>query len=402
MTAGASPGLWVTGIGTVNALGRDVETFWGGLLAGACGIRRLDDAIADATGLFGAPVPDPLAIPSSGRPPSRTEALALMAADEAVRQAGLESPPQGDRIAVVLGSTTGGMREYEEFLIDGARGRRASRSRLLSFERAGATDRVAARFGFTGPRYTLHTACASAATAILIGAELINAGLADAALAGGADALARITLGGFRALRLVDPEPCRPFDRNRRGLSLGEGAGVLILERPAAAAARGARPLARFLGGGQSTDAHHLTSPAPDGAGAARAMIAALQEAGLPPTAVDHVNAHGTGTPANDAAEAAAIVSALGERAAACPVTSIKGSIGHTLGAAGAIEAIAAILALRTGSIPHTVGLREPDPAFGLDLVREAPRRGDWKVVLSSSFGFGGANAVVCFARSEA
>ncbi len=176
---------------------------------------------------------------------------------------------------------------------------------------------------------------------------------------------------------------------------------MLILEREPDAVARGAEVLAVLLGGAQTTDAHHLTAPSPDGSGAARAIRAALAESRVPVEAVDHVNAHGTGTLLNDAAEAAAIRVALGERAARVPVTSIKGSIGHTLGAAGAIEAIAAVQTLRTGLVPPTAGCREADPALGLDVVRGEARRRDLRVVLSNSFGFGGANAVLCLGRSD-
>jgi 3-oxoacyl-[acyl-carrier-protein] synthase II len=339
--------------------------------------------------------------PLAPRPPvarrSRTDTLALLAAEEAVGMAGCAESIDRRRAAVVIGSTCGGFREIEKTCLERAAGRPVSSARLLVLEKANAADLVAARFGFLGPRFTVHTACASGATAILIGAELIRAGAADAALVGGSDALARLTLSGFRSLRLIDPAACRPFDKNRRGLSLGEGAGMLVLEPAGPAGRRGARPLAVLLGGAHSVDAHHLTAPAADGSGAARAIRAALHEARLAPGDVDHINAHGTGTQANDAAEAAAIAAALGGRAARCPVTSIKGSIGHTLGAAGAIEAIATIQTLRTGLIPPTAGLAEPDPAFALDLVRGAPRPGTYRAALSHSFGFGGANAVLCF-----
>ena len=399
--------LCVTGCGTVNALGGDRVSFWSGLLAGRCAIAPLGGRLAGDVPVLAAEVAD-LPSDAAGRPPelaarrSRTDQLALQAAEEAVRQAGDLQGVDRSRVAVVIGSTTGGIREIEEHFIARDQGQLSPRSRLLLLEKANTSDLLAARFGFWGPRFTLNTACASGASAILLGADLIACGMADAALVGGADALARLTLSGFRALRLIDQAPCRPFDRSRRGLSLGEGAGLLVLERRAVAGARGVPALAMLLGGAQTSDAHHLTAPRPDGAGAAAAMRAAIEDAGLTADAIDHINAHGTGTPANDAAEAAAIVSSLGPRATGCPVTSIKGSIGHTLGAAGAIEAIAAIESLRSGAIPPTAGLREPDPALGLDLVRDAPRTGDWRIALSNSFGFGGSNAVLCFGKGEA
>ncbi len=389
----------ITGCGTLNALGCDVRSSWEGLVAGRCGIRRLDARFGEETDRIAAAIEE--ALPRAGHAgvSSRTDRLALAAALEAVRQAGLPEVGDRRRVGVVVGTTTGGVSESEEYVEARARGRTGRRSAIMVFEKAGTADLLAARFGFEGPRLTLHTACASGSSAILLGAELIRGGLADVVLAGGADALARLVLSGFHSLRVVDSEPCRPFDRNRNGLSLGEGAGMLILERESGATARGAEVLAVLLGGAQTTDAHHLTAPLPDGAGAARAILAALARSDVAPGAVDHVNAHGTGTPLNDAAEAAALRAVLGERAERCPVTSLKGSIGHTLGAAGAIEAIAAVQTLRTGLIPPTTGCREPDTALGLDVVRGEARRHDARVVLSNSFGFGGANAVLCLGR---
>lgn len=402
MTRATSPSSApvVTGIGTINALGGDVPTFWRNLLAGACGIRRIPGVFEDAPeDLMAAAAPDP-------RPPvgpatclSRTDRLALTAAIEAERGSSLLARLDRARVAVVVGTTTGGIRETEQYLIDQARGRPAARWRLMAHERANTADVLAQHFGVSGPRFTLHTACASGASAIALGADLIRGGLADAVLAGGSDSLARLTLSGFRSLRLLDPEPCRPFDRHRKGLSIGEGAGILVLEREEAARAGGVDVLAELPATGQTTDAHHLTAPSPEGSGAARAITMALVQAVLPPESVDHVNGHGTGTPANDLAEAQAIRTALGGHGGRCPVTSIKGSIGHTLGAAGAIEAISAILTLAAGLIPPTVGLCDPDPELGLDLVRGGPRRGGWRVALSNSFGFGGANTVLCFRR---
>jgi len=394
----------VTGAGTINALGRHVAAFWTLLLRNATGIRAVPDCLGSGSEVLAAPVEDPLpAVTCAGPRLTRTDRLALVATAEALDQSGVRARVPKERIAVVIGTTTGGIREVEDALL--ARGgslRGIRRSRLLLFERAATAEAIAGAFELEGPRFTLHTACASGGSAILLGAELIRAGEADAAVVGGSDALARITLSGFRALRLVGGEPCRPFDRNRLGLSLGEGAGVLVLERAEVARARGATVLAKLLSGGESTDAHHLTAPPEDGSGAARALEDALRRAGLTPDEVDHVNAHGTGTVANDASEAAALRSVFGRRAARLPVTSIKGALGHTLGAAGAIEAVAAVWTLRTGLVPPTAGLSDPDPALGLDVARGAPRRGDWKVVLSSSFGFGGANAVLCLARAEA
>jgi len=393
----------VTGAGTINALGHDVPSFWSALLGAASGIRPIPDCLGSGALVLAAPVSDPLPpVSSSGPPLSRTDHLALVAAGEALTLSGLLSSIRKDRVAVVMGTTTGAIREVEEALLVGGSTEAVPRSRLLMFERAGTAEAVARELDLGGPRLTLHTACASGGSAILVGAELIRSGHAEAAVVGGADALARITLAGFRALRLAGREPCRPFDRERRGLTLGEGAGILVLERREVANARGARVLASLLAGGESTDAHHLTAPLEDGSGAARALRHALSRAGLDAGGVDHVNAHGTGTIQNDAAEAAALRAVFGSRAKRLPVTSIKGALGHTLGAAGAIEAITAIWTLATGLVPPTAGCREPDPALGLEIVRGVPRHGEWRVVLSSSFGFGGANAVLCLAKGQA
>ena len=227
------------------------------------------------------------------------------------------------------------------------------------------------------------TACSSSATAIGYAADRIRLGHVDVALAGGAEGLTRLTYAGFGCLRATAPgdEPCRPFDAERKGLTLGEGAAVLVLEDYERARARGATILAVVAGWGITADAHHMTAPHPEGEGAARAMRMALDDAKLSADAIGYVNAHGTGTPHNDAAETLAIKRVLGARAPSVPVSSIKSMVGHTLGAAGAIEAVASVLSLARGFLPPTVHLRTPDPAFGLDYIpgaaREVERRGD-------------------------
>jgi 3-oxoacyl-[acyl-carrier-protein] synthase II len=396
-TGGSVPSpVAVTGCGTINALGRDVPAFWSRLVRGDCGIAPVTGLFGDAESVQVAAVPDPLPRVAVREPMSRTDHLALVAALEAVRTANLPADGASYRVAIVVGTTTGGIREVESDLMGARRGELPPRRRLRRIEKANTADILARRLRLCGPRFTVSAACASGAAAIAVAADLVRDGTVDAALAGGSDALACLTLSGFRSLRAVAPTVCRPFDRARNGLTLGEGAGFVVLERPAAAAARGAPILAELLAAAQTTDAHHLTAPSPDGAGAARAMRGALASCALPPTAIDHVNAHGTGTLSNDAAEASAVRASLGDHAAHCPVTSIKGAIGHTMGAAGAIEAIASIMTIREGIIPPTVGLREPDPDFRLDLVRDRPRDGARRVVLSNSFGFGGANVVLC------
>jgi 3-oxoacyl-[acyl-carrier-protein] synthase II len=243
---------------------------------------------------------------------------------------------------------------------------------------------------------TVSSACASGALALQSALAALRAGEVEVAIAGGADALCLTTYAGFNALRSVDAAPCRPFRRSRGGLSLGEGAGVLVLETAASARARGATPLAELAGAAASCDAHHMTAPLPDGNAAARAAREALEEAGLPPEAVDFVNAHGTGTPHNDAAEWAALHRVFGDRAGHVPVEATKALLGHLLGSAGALEAVTTVLGLRTGLLHAVPGDDDVDPDTPVDLVRVRPRRmPEARTALSLNLAFGGANAAV-------
>ena len=275
---------------------------------------------------------------------------------------------------------------------------------LVAHQPCSVTDLVARRLGARGPRTTIMTACSSSATAIGYAGDLIRLGRAEVAIAGGAEGICRLTYAGFNALRATSPELCRPFDQNRKGLNLGEGAAVLVLELESRARARGADILGYLAGYGVTADAHHMTAPHPEGDGAARAMRAALDDAKLSPDVVDYVNAHGTGTPHNDAAEVAAIRRVFGDRAHRLPVSSTKSMVGHTLGAAGAVEAVACLLAMRGGYLPPTVNLETPDPAFGSDnipdFIPRVAREARPNVILSSSFAFGGNNTVLVFTRS--
>ncbi|HEY6066920.1 MAG TPA: beta-ketoacyl-[acyl-carrier-protein] synthase family protein, partial [Thermoanaerobaculia bacterium] len=223
----------------------------------------------------------------------------------------------------------------------------------------------------------------------------------DAVVTGGSDVLARLTYGGFNSLRSVDPDPCRPFDRERRGLSIGEAAGILVFEEEEAARRRGATILGEFLGYGVTSDAFHMTAPDPSGAAGGRTIRAALENAGLDAADVDYVNAHGTATPQNDSAETAAIKSALGDRAKEIPVSSIKSMIGHCLCASGAIEAIATLMTVRHGLVPPTIHYEHPDPACDLDYVPNEARERPVRVALSNSFAFGGNSSVVVIGRHE-
>ena len=295
-----------------------------------------------------------------------------------------------EEVGVCLGAGAGGMLEAEtyhrEVLLKG----RSKPSLLSPFIPSYTTDRVAERFGFSGPKFTVTTACSSSATSIGYGADLIRSGKTKMALCGGSEALTELTFGGFNSLKATDPSPCKPFDRKRAGMSLGEGAGILVLEDLEEAEKRGAKILAEFLGYGIGGEAYHITAPEPTGMNEARIMQEALRESGLVSTDVDYINAHGTGTPLNDKVETLSIKNAFGERAYSIPISSIKASVGHCLGAAGAIEAIASVLSITHQFIPPTLNHREGDEDCDLDYVPGKAREKEIKVVLSNSFAFGG------------
>jgi 3-oxoacyl-[acyl-carrier-protein] synthase II len=283
------------------------------------------------------------------------------------------------------------------------RARHARRGLVASQQFNGPGDAVARAIGVCGQVETISSACASASMAIGNALHALRRGDVDVALAGGSDALCQLTYAGFNALRSVDEAPSRPFRKDRMGLSLGEGAGVLVLESAAHAARRGARPIAVLAGEASTCDAHHMTAPRADGSGASDALRFALADAGVAPDDVDFVNAHGTGTPLNDAAEAAALKAVFGARLRSIPVTSTKSLIGHLLGSAGAVEAVATVLGLARREVHPMPDTGVADPDLGLDLVLGAPRALPHAVcALSTSLAFGGANAVLVFTRGEA
>jgi 3-oxoacyl-[acyl-carrier-protein] synthase II len=267
------------------------------------------------------------------------------------------------------------------------------------FPASAIAEGVACALGFEGPLLTLPTACAAGNYAVADALEILRSGAAQVMLAGGADAFSRSAFIGFSRLHAMSPDVCRPFDRERQGLLLGEGAAVLVLERAEHARARGRRPLAKVLGAAQSCDGYHITGPHPEGRGAARVMVGALADARLTTEDVDHINAHGTGTLHNDRVESLAIRTVFGERAAEIPVSSIKALTGHTMGAAGAIESVASVLALVHETVPPTWNFRTPDPECALDVVPNSPRRAALRTVLNNSYAFGGNNASILFGR---
>ena len=380
-----------------------------GLAAGTCGIGSLTRfthagrahvaaEVAEST----RPLPGRLP-PATLRRLSHPDRFALRAAAEACAAAGLDADAGGD-VGVYVGTTTGGMRETEEAYRRRSAGEdaRFRLSRLLGTPLATAAAAVSQALGLYGPRETVSTACSSSALAVAMGADAVRRGVVPVALAIGTDALCRLTYAGFDALQALDVEPCRPFDRDRQGLSLGEGAAALVLESAAHARARGACPRAVVLGWAATGDAHHPTAPHPAGAGAAAALTGALAAAGVPPDAVAYVNAHGTGTKQNDAVEVEVLRRVFGRRLVRMPVSATKSQLGHCLGAAGAVEAVVTVIALGEGLLPPTVNLRHLDPAWDdLDLVPEPGRRAALDVAVTSSYGFGGHNVSLVLGRAS-
>jgi len=398
----------VTGIGAVSGFGWGIEALREGLAAGATSIGPFArfDASRHRTRLAGEVPPPPPDLPCripGWRRLSLADAFAVAAAGEALAQAGLRRGIAGLDAGVYFGSSTGGMLEGERFFGDWKGGRRPRLSRLASQPVSGPGDAVARFLGAAGPVLTISSACSSAALALGAALDALRDGEVEVAVAGGADSLCQLTYAGFNALRAVSPGPCRPFRAGRDGMSIGEGAAVLVLEPLARALGRGARPLALLAGAGASCDAHHMTAPDATGAGAAAAIAAALADAGLDPAEVAFVDAHGTGTPLNDAAEWRALERVFGERARTLPVTATKGSVGHLLGSAGAIEAVATVLGLMAGEVHPTPGGGEVDPAAPAALVAGRPLAvSDAAAAVSTNLAFGGSNAALVFTRCAA
>jgi len=292
------------------------------------------------------------------------------------------------------------MLEGEAWYWDEARGRPSSGRRALrSILPLSHAETLGWRLGLAGPKETVVMACASGAASIALGADLVRAGVTPTALVGGVDALTRICFMGFNSLKLLDPAPCRPFDRDRRGMSIGEAAAFLVVEDAEHCRARGGRVHARLAGYGMTTDAHHVTAPHPEGEGMIHAMRLALDDAGLAPGAVGYVNAHGTGTPQNDRAEALALRQVFG--AGGVLVSSTKSLVGHTMAAAGSVETAATILALQHGLLPPTANLEHVDPDVPFDCLPGTARPAAVAAALSNSFGFGGQNVSLIFRRAS-
>jgi nodulation protein E len=398
----------VTGVGVISALGRNCGEFWAALCEGRSGIRPIEAVPRDRLGFAnGAEVGgfDPREEFDEVRLAllDRFAQFGLVAAWEAVRAAGVAWTDElRDRAAVVTGTCVGGQASNQQvfddlYLQDRRRAHPFTIPRVMPNAAAG---HISLEFGIRGPVYTVTTACSSGTHAIGQAFELVRSGKADLALAGGSDSPFSLGfLKAWEALRVVAPDTCRPFARGRRGMILGEGGAMLVLEPLAAARARGAEVLAEVVGFGMTADAYHITLPSVEGP--ARAMRQALADARLSPAEVGYVNAHGTGTAANDVTEARAIREVFGPAAAGLAVSSTKSMHGHALGAAGAIEAVATVLALRHGVLPPTANFTEPDPDCDLDVVPNRARPAAVGAALSNSFAFGGLNAVLAFRRAE-
>src|SRR5512136_2281634 len=363
----------VTGLGIFCSIGKNVEEFTQSLKDGQSGIGLI--TLFDTSKYpckIGAEIreyrPEKLFGKKDLKKLSRTDQFGLVASEEAVRASGIHSY-LSEEVGVCLGAGAGGMFEAETYHREVLTKGKSRPSLLWPFIPSYTTDRVAERFGFSGPKFTITTACSSSATAIGYGADLIRSGRCKVVICGGSEGLSELTFGGFNSLKAMDPSPCKPFDRKRAGMSLGEGAGILILEDLNEAEKRGAKILAEFLGYGIGGEPYHITAPEPTGVNEARIMQEALEESGLAPIQVDYINAHVTGTPLNDKVETLSIKNAFRERANTVPVSSIKSSVGHCLGSAGAIEAVASILSIVHGFVPPTVNHQEGDEDCDLDYV---------------------------------
>lgn len=399
----------ITGVGLVTAHGVGKAVNWEKTLAGESSIRPI--TLFDTTGYKVRTAGQVAGLPAAPwrrfRPSRLDRASHLLhhALSEALQEAGLAGAEWGASPPILaLGTTLGGMRSgeryHETYVRKGPP--RARPSSLVDHLAHCQPLHLMEEFSIPGTPRVFSNACASGANAVGYAFRAIRAGQAGVALCGGYDPLCEFVFAGFHSLQALTPELCRPFDRHRSGLAIGEGAGILVLEPWERARARGAPILGEIVGYGESNEALHMTRPDPEGKAAALAVRRALEDAGLAPEAVAYVNAHGTGTPFNDGSEAAALIAALGPRAAEVPVSSTKSMIGHLLGGAGAVEGILTVLALKEQWLPPNVNYDTPDPECGLRIVRKAEPADGLAVALSNSFGFGGANATLAFRAAGA
>ena len=409
----------ITGLGAITPIGKSVAEFWDGLISGRSGIRHVDPSLLNGYDLpcrIAGEVPDfkpeDYIDRKEARRMGRSSQLALAAAIEAVQDAGFGSTmPDPERAGVYFGTAIGGLeRITDDIEVLQTKGlSRVNPFTLPSGLPNAPAFTIAREFQCLGPNATIATACATSTQSIGEGAMLIKRGLADIVIVGGTEAVVRdFTLAGFAAMRALptsfNDNPAsasRPFDAHREGFVLAEGAGALILESEAHALQRGARIYAEYKGSASSADGFHFAALDPDAAGAVRAMRWALKDAGISVDDIDYINAHGTSTPLNDVTETKAIKKVFGDRAYTIPISSIKSMIGHSLGAAGSLEAIAGILAIHHKCIPPTINYEYPDPECDLDYVPNVARKFTLNHLISNSFGLGGQNACLVLSRYD-
>lgn len=400
----------ITGMGIISPVGNEINDLWNNLIAGKAGINTvtrfdvssLPTKVAGEVNNFD---PAEWIDKKESRRMDRFVQMAIAAGKMAVKDAGLDMEKiDKDRAGVVLGCGIGGVITFEEqkeiLMTKGPN--RISPFFITNLISNMAAGYLSITFGLKGPSLTIVTACASATNAIGEALRLIQSGESDIVLCGGTEApLTELAFAGFCSIKAMSTEKenfaqaCRPFDKRRSGFVMSEGAGILVLESLEHARARGARIYTELVGYGSSSDAYHITMPAPGGVGAAAAMRKALADAGLSPEDISYINAHGTGTDANDALETAAIKAVFGDAARNVPISSTKSMTGHLMGAAGAIEAIICTLAIDRSVIPPTINYEEPDPECDLDYVPNTARKQEVKVALSNNLGFGGHNATI-------
>ena len=406
----------VTGLGVITPLGLDIETFWSRLLNGESGIDRIssfdpsDLEVQIAAEVKGFDPKDFMDFKAARRM-DRFAQLAAAATQEALANAHLDlSKVNPYRVAVIIGSGIGGIITLSEQLgvlkEKGPKWVSPFMAPMMLSDMAPA--RISMIVGAKGPNFTVVSSCSSSADAIGQAWEMIRRGEVDIAITGGAEApICPIAIAGFNSLRALSrrndapQKASRPFDADRDGFVMGEGAAILVLESHDSMVRRGVEPLAELAGYGSTSDAHHVTEPDPDGESACKAMVLALKRAGLKPEDIDYINAHGTSTPLNDKIESKAIKMAFGEEAYNIPISSTKSMTGHLLGAAGAIESAFTILAIKHGTIPPTINLDNPDPECDLDYTPFLARRGKVRAAISNSFGFGGHNTVLAFTEAN-
>lgn len=384
----------ITGMGVVSPIGQDLETYWSSLVSGSCGISVIErfstegmrvksggeiKTLSNRTGMGDRPLPS-----------CRASRFLILAAREALHMARwYESPPVERRLGVVIGSALGGIEQGERLLEQQPQDLHALTGALHD----GPTRNLAHWFCVPGPVMTISTACASGATSLGVAADLLRAGMATTVVAGGVDILCRFVMQGFNRMRSLTRDQVRPFDRRRTGLLLGEGAGVVVLEKASSAQQRGVPPLGFLRGHASCADGSHISAPDTAGRGLEHTIRLAMQNAEVSPEQVDFISAHGTGTPQNDRVETSVFKKVLGARAYAIPVNSIKAHMGHTMGAAATLETIMCLLAWRHGQIPPTLNYGEPDPECDLDYIPNRARAARPRISLKTAAGFAGCNA---------